>query len=251
MDVVTANLMVEQIRNPADHELQPAVIAEIARADSSIKSAAQGRDQSLYYLLGLVAGATVFGLNAVLNNSLGPSLRTHEGLKFAGLVLLVQGFLWVLSLLAVVVYGVVFKSNDGIRFSGREIARLNDVLYGLPEQYGQASPGWVAVQPTAHDVRDRDDVFPVNDLAEWVSLAILAVSLAALAAVTGAALAVTTGWLFWIVLVLGVMYACLSGALTWWRVLPLAKSARVLKRYDRESKQAQLRSLSRIRRDAS
>jgi hypothetical protein len=247
LQVIRGFLTLEQLQKPADPASQPALLAELAIANENIRFFMQERTQALYYLFGLIAASLAFGANAATGAALPALLRAHAGLRFLGLVLGLQLFLWVVALLGVVVYGVVFKANDSIRFHAREIARLHDVLFGLPRDGAQVSPLWVAVNATEHDVRDTDELFSVNSTAESLAIVVVVVAVLCILGVTLVASSVTIGPSTWAVLAIGAAAVITMGVVFIVKVLPMMKAAQEMSVADDRAGDRERRALARER----
>lgn len=249
MKAIKARLEIDQIRKPAEGALQGALIAEITRAQENNRFSVQQRTQAIYYLLGFMGAAAALIANAVTAESFTTALNARSGLRFTALTLAAQFLLWIVSLFAAVVYGVVFKANDALRFHLREISRLNDVLYGFPNGTDLANPGWVAVRATDHDTRDRDNVFTERSVSEWLALAVYWFALFMLILFTFALQQLGNGFLPLTACIAGVIYALSLLAVAWWWIRPLYSANARISKYDRDVQAAGLRAIERLRKE--
>jgi len=249
LEAIKARLELDQIRKPAEGALQGALSAEITRAQENIRFSVQQRTQAIYYLLGFVGAAAALVANAVTADSFSSALNARSGLRFAALTLAAQFLLWIVSLLAAVVYGVVFKANDAVRFHTREISRLNDVLYGFPNGTDLANPGWVAVRVTDHDTRDSDDVFSERSVSEWLALAIYSFALVVLIVFTIALRQLGEGFLPLTACIAGGFYALSLFVVAQLWIRPLLSSNARISNYDLDVKASGLRAIERLRKE--
>ena len=250
MGAIKAHLEIDQIHEPAESAIQGALIAEITRAHENIRFSMQQRTQAIYYLLGFMGAAAALIANAVTSDSFTTALNARSGLRFTSLTLAVQFLLWIVSLLAAVVYGVVFKANDAVRFHSREIFRLNDVLYGFPNGTDRANPGWVAVQTTDHDTRDKDNVFSERSASESLALSVYLLALFVLIVFTTILFQLGEGFLpLAAAFVAGVIYAPSLFLLAWHWIYPLYSSGARISKYDRDVKTSELRAKESLRKE--
>jgi hypothetical protein len=247
LEAIKAHLKIEQIRKPAEGALQGALISEITRAKENIRFSVQQRTQAIYYLLGFMGAAAALVANAVTADKFATALNAHSGLRFTALALAAQFLLGIVSLLAAVVYGVVFKANDAVRFHSREIMRLNDVLYGLPDDTDYANPGWLAVRATEHDIRDKDEIFNERSVSEWLALGVYLFALVVLIVFTIALHQLGEGYLPRTACTAGVVYALSLLCVAWKWICPLLKSNARMSEYDRNVQASARRAIERRR----
>lgn len=240
-------LPVHAIAQPADASIQPALIAEIAEAQAAVRAATQQRDQAIYYLLGLVVAILAFLANGMLSGGLAVVLARPHSSRFIVVAVIAQFLSGLVAFLALVVFGVVYAANDTARFRGREVARLNDVLYGYPgNPAGLGTPAWIAVQANAHDLRDRDDTFGVGWIAETIAMMICGLSMLGLLAVTILTCVEAVYWARIVSVVLLILLGGSVGVLYLTRVHPLHGKSDALREFDEASRRAQEEALSQV-----
>lgn len=251
MEAIKARIDIRQILKPAEGALQGALIAEITRAQENIRFSVQQRTQAIYYLLGFMGAAAALVANAVNADIFTTALNARSGTRFIALTLAAQFLLCIVSLFAAVVYGVAFKANDAVRFHNREIARLNDILYGFPNGIGLANPGWVAVRATDHDTRDRDGVFSESKVSERLALTVYFLALVTLIVFTIVLRQLGEVFLSLIACIAGTFYTLFLLALAWFWIYPLLSSDARISKYDRDVKIEALHARERLRKGAS
>ncbi len=248
MGAIKAKLNIDHIQKQAEGAIQGTLIAEITHAQENIRFSVQQRTQAIYYLLGFMGAAAALVLTA--DSFITTALNARSGLRFTALTLAAQFLLCIVSLLAAVVYGVVFKANDAVRCYTREILRLNDVLYGFPDGINPANPGWVAVRVTAYAPRDKDEVFSERSVSEGLALVVYSFALVMLVVFTIALQHLGEGILLPLIATIAGEFYVLSLLYVAWRwIRPLYLVNDRFSKHDRDVNASQLCDLESPRKE--